>query len=289
MAIESAEVVAALRATNARCADPDVRCQDIYAHHFLGGRYRLLAQSLPWWISRRLIEARSPGSLFFSLIRTKEFDNALLEEFRRGAPQIVLLGAGYDTRALRFADTIGSRPVFEVDHPSTQQRKLACLAGSGLTVPSNVRFVPVDLTAAGDSFDVALGRASFDATQQTLFLWEGVSYYLPEASVRKVFAFVRSCASGSAIVFDYSIATFVAGDHSSTFGGAQVARWLEKIGEPFRFGLDPSQTAGFLSSHGLTLERDVGPEALEGIHLTRRGRRLGRTLGHVRIATARAV
>jgi O-methyltransferase involved in polyketide biosynthesis len=97
---------------------------------------------------------------------------------------------------------------------------------------------------------------------------------------------VGSCAPGSAIAFDYAVARFVNGDHDS-YGGRQVARWLRKIGEPFRFGLDPVDTRGFLQARGLTLLSDWGPEQSEHAYLARHdGGRPGRTLGHVRFAHA---
>ena len=93
----------------------------------------------------------------------------------------------------------------------------------------------------------------------------------------------RAAAPGSAIAFDYAVRSFVAGDHS-TYGGKQVARWLEEIDEPFLFGLDAEETKGFLEGHRLVLESDLGPKELEQAYLrTRRGG----TLGHVRMALAR--
>ena len=283
-AVESAQTVAALRAISARADRLSALGNDPFARHFLDCRHWLLTQLVPRPLLRRIVERRAPGSLGFSLIRTREFDQALTLELERGAMQIVLLGAGYDTRALRFADLIQSRLVFELDHPATQERKLDRLSRACLEFPDNVLFVPVDFNAIQGRFERALLDAGFDQSLTTLFLWEGVSYYLPESSVRRVMNFVRACGRNSSIVFDYALRAFVEGDHG-TFGGVQVARWLERIGEPFHFGLAPDEVEPFLSSCGLTLERDLGPEELEQLHLPRDCR----TLGHVRIACARAV
>jgi methyltransferase (TIGR00027 family) len=175
--------------------------------------------------------------------------------------------------------------VFELDHPATQARKRQLLDEASLQWPHNVRFVPVDF--ARESFAERLAAAGFDPRCRTFFLWEGVSYYLPEAAVASVLAFVAACAPGSAIAFDYAVRTFVAGDHS-TYGGKQVARWLKEIDEPFLFGLDAEETAGFLDAQRLVLESDLGPKELEQLYLrTRRGGTLGATLGHVRMALAR--
>jgi O-methyltransferase involved in polyketide biosynthesis len=100
--------------------------------------------------------------------------------------------------------------------------------------------------------------------------------------------FVGSCAAGSSILFDYAIKRFVNGD-TSTYGGKQGAQWLEKIREPFLFGLDPRETSEFLRRRKLPLVSDLGAEDLERAYLkTKNGGCLGRTLGHVRIVHARA-
>jgi O-methyltransferase involved in polyketide biosynthesis len=76
---------------------------------------------------------------------------------------------------------------------------------------------------------------------------------------------------------------------SSTYGSKQVAKWLKKIREPFLFGLDAEETGEFLAKRELRVVSDLGPEELEKAYLqTKNGLYLGKTLGHVRIAHARA-
>ena len=90
-----------------------------------------------------------------------------------------MLGAGYDSRAFRFADELRGVNVFEVDHPGTQARKTTHAASSSTALPGNVTLIGIDFTAiARASAAAARLRA---ATRKTLFLWEGVSYYLPRA------------------------------------------------------------------------------------------------------------
>jgi methyltransferase (TIGR00027 family) len=166
-------------------------------------------------------------------------------------------------------------------------RKRQVLQEAEIQWPSNVRFVPVDF--ARENFPERLAAAGFDLQLQSLFLWEGVSYYLPEAAVDGVLEFVARCPPGSCIAFDYAILSFVTGDHS-TYGGKSIARWLEEIGEPFLFGIDPKETESFLKARRLALVSDLGPKEFEQMYLrTRRGGTLGPALGHVRMALARVV
>jgi methyltransferase (TIGR00027 family) len=283
-AIQSAQTVAALRAAVTNETSLAVACEDCLAKCFISLRERILTAILPQPLLRWVLEHAAPGSYGFAIARTRCFDDALLSEAADGIEQVVILGAGYDSRALRFAHELKHVRVFEVDHPGTQARKLSILLRSNIEVPKNVRYVPVDFNR--DALEAELVKKGFSRTRRTLFLWEGVSYYLPKPVVAGILGFVAGCASGSSIIFDYALRKFVEGD-TSTYGGEHVARWLGRIGEPFVFGLNPHETPHFLGECGLKTLFDIGPEDAEARYLTRKdGRILRRTLGHVRIVHA---
>jgi methyltransferase (TIGR00027 family) len=285
-AVESAHTVAALRAL--ACYDRDLACpcRDLFASQFLRLQSRLLLKLISKRFLRAMIERASPGSYAFTVARTRHFDEALLAGLRDGIEQVVLLGAGYDSRALRFRDALRNVRILELDHPGTQARKIARLASNNCDIPENVTFVAIDFTR--QSFRELLLENGFDGKAKTLFLWEGVSYYLPQAAVDEVLTFVSACGKGSAIVFDYALQSFVDGD-TRTYGGEQIARWLKKIGEPFRFGLEPGNAARYLAKRGLRVTSHLGPTDLERLYLAaQRHCRCRRTLGHVRIITGQA-
>lgn len=284
-AIQSAQTVAALRAAVMHETSLAVACKDPLAKHFINLRERLLTGLLPQPLLRWVLERAAPGSYGFAIARTRCFDDALLSEAAGGVEQIVILGAGYDSRVLRFARELKNARVFEVDHPGTQARKMEILLHSVPSIPANVQYVRVDFNC--DSLETELNKKGFSRTRRTLFLWEGVSYYLPKPVVAGILRFAASCGSGSSIIFDYALRKFVEGD-TGTYGGEHVSRWLRKIGEPFVFGLNPHETPHFLSACGLRPIFDLGPEDAEARYLTRKdGRILRRTLGHVRIVHAR--
>lgn len=281
-AIHSAQTVSLLRAVAAN--DAAARCNDYLAKHFLTASYKWLLRLVPHRLLKAFIHLRAPGSYPFIITRTRLFDQLLLQQIEAGVRQVVLLGAGYDTRPLRFASRLSGLSVFEVDFPGTQLYKRTRLRKTVAAGPHGITFIPVDLNRK--SFDKVLLQHGFSPRLKTLFLWEGVSYYLPQSAVERVLEFVSSCAVGSAVVFDYATRDFVNGDQS-TYGGKQVARWLKKIKEPFLFGMNKEETAAFLRSCHLTLAADYGPEDLERLYLTTTsGRLLGRTFGHVRMAYA---
>ena len=277
--------MAFLRALVAGEENLTVRCEDQLAKHFLGPKYRLLAGIGPQALCRRFLEVAAPGSYGFIIARTRHFDEVLLLESRTGIEQMVLLGAGYDSRPFRFRDVLAHMKVFEIDHPETQARKRHMLERVNETSPANLSFIPMDFNRR--SLQEVLAEHGFSRDRRTLFLWEGVSYYLPQQVVEALLEFVGGCAPGSSIVFDYATRRFVNGE-TSTYGGKHVARWLKRIREPFLFGLDPDEIKEFLRRHELHIASDLGSEELEKLYLkTKDGRYLGKTLGHVRMAHAK--
>lgn len=285
-AIQSAETLAALRAMVAHESDLAVRCEDRLAQHFLGLKYQAVTRIRPRSLLRRILHLAAPGSYCFTIVRTRHFDEVLRSAIGSGIEQAVILGAGYDSRAFRFQQQLERIKVFEIDHPGTQARKRRMLAKVDKKSPANLSYLPVDFNR--QSFQTALLDHGFSLERKTLFLWEGVSYYLPRPVVEGVLDFVGGCAAGSSIVFDYAIKDFVDGD-TSTYGGKHVAKWLKKIREPFLFGLDPEETGAFLARRRLRVVSDLGPEALETTYLTtRNGLCLGQSLGHVRFVHATA-
>src|SRR6185436_20959758 len=130
-AIQSAETLAALRALAVGEQHLATPCIDRFARQFLSLKSRLLLALTPQRILSKLIERAAPGSYCFAIARTRHFDEALLAALRDGVEQVVILGAGYDSRAFRFADELSGITVFEVDHPGTQARKRAILEAGG--------------------------------------------------------------------------------------------------------------------------------------------------------------
>jgi methyltransferase (TIGR00027 family) len=123
-------------------------------------------------------------------VRHRAIDELMLAALADGFRQIVIVGAGYDMRAARFAGPlaeVGAR-VFELDLPATQRRKLARLAA--LDPPATdavaVEYSPVDLVT--QTVPDALVPTSFDATAPALFVLEGLIHYLPLPRVTRLWA-----------------------------------------------------------------------------------------------------
>ncbi|MGW2608012.1 class I SAM-dependent methyltransferase [Streptomyces sp. S1A1-8] len=211
--------------------------------------------------------------------RTVAIDDALRSH---GTPQLVVLGAGLDSRAWRLPE-LADTDVWEVDHPASQQDKQERLAEAGTppVVARSVRFAPVDF--ATDDLGSALEATGHDASVPTTWLWEGVVPYLTHDEVRAtVRAVADRSALGSALVLNYQ------GPSVKASAGRLIARVLNSsvtASEPWRSLWKPQKMAALLAEYGL---RVVSDEDLLAIANRLESSMRGRTsLRSGRVAVAR--
>jgi methyltransferase (TIGR00027 family) len=247
-------VVAALRAFGAREPDPAVRNPDFLAEKIISPAELALIREHPicqalqedYPKGRRSREVAGMSNLL--LIRTRYIDEAMKRALENGATQLVTLGAGFDTRAYRFADLLHSKRVFEVDYRSTQQLKKRRVAESIGSIPAHVRFVEIDFKT--DTLRETLQNARYDPAQKTFFIWEGVSMYLSEEAVRATLHTIASfSAPGSSLVMDFAgraiIEMFEMLPHLAQHN--YTTHW----GEPWIFGLPDGHEREFFRECGL--------------------------------------
>ena len=114
------------------------------------------------------------------ILRARYAEDALADAVGRGVRQYVIVGAGMDSFALRRPLFARAVEIFEVDHPATQDFKVARLTGCGVSMPAGVHLVAVDLSVTG--LDVALAGSPFRGDRPAFFSWLGVSGYLTRAA-----------------------------------------------------------------------------------------------------------
>jgi methyltransferase (TIGR00027 family) len=194
-----------------------------------------------------LIDRRWPGPRPSGVVRTRVIDDFVTDALGDGCTQLLLLGAGYDTRATRLPAAAMSA-AFEVDHPDTQARKREAAAAHA----AHVRYVALDLES--ERLVPALIEAGFDLEQRTCVVWEGVfSYLTPESIDVTLAALVELCAPGSRIVLTY------VDQRAMDAPKAASDAWftaVSDVGEPFRTGLDPDHACAFFAARGLGLLSD---------------------------------
>ena len=253
---------ALLRALDARRPPADRIADDQLAAHFLPRSYRALVGLARFGVIRRVVEAvidvAWPGPRRGVVARTRYIDD-VAEAQASSVDQVLILGAGFDTRAHRLA-ALQRVPVFEVDHPATQATKVAALGHAVGGAPNHVTYAAVDFLT--DDVGEVLHSSGFAPGLHTLVLWEGVTNYLDAVAVDTTFGFIAdSVAAGSPVVFTYVDVAMI--DGTGSFDGAeQSKRRVGRQGEPFTFGLDPSAVPAFLHERGFELVADVAVPAL---------------------------
>jgi methyltransferase (TIGR00027 family) len=260
-ASRTAELAALARASMHR--EPALRGPDHVAVRFLSAPLKMLVSLEPLRrVALKLYAKLMPGAYALVSARTWAIDDFVQRELQGGARQVVVLGAGYDSRAYRFAEMLraAAARVFEVDAPATSQLKQARVRRLFGSLPPEVTYVQVDFER--DSLEERLTQAGYSTSARTAFLWEGVTYYLQQSAVEQVLRFVRERSGpASAIIFDHLHRGIVEGSDTS-FGAQQQRRYVQSKGEPFTFGLDPEELPGFLEQNGFGLEEVVEADAM---------------------------
>jgi methyltransferase (TIGR00027 family) len=203
--------------------------------------------------SARLNYERVRGASVVLVPRTVAIDDAVRAA---GVPQLVVVGAGLDTRAWRMPE-LSTVDVFEVDHPATQRDKRGRL-GDRQPLARSVRFVPVDFRR--DELGAALESAGHRRDLPTMWLWEGVVVYLRPGEVSATLAALAARSTpGSRLVVNYQAPSLKAA------AGRLLVRALHRAvgqrssfaSEPWLSTWTPRRMAALLARYGFTVERDA--------------------------------
>ena len=194
------------------------------------------------------------------VIRSRYAEDALRQAADRGVRQYVLIGAGFDSFALRrpaFSDVLD---IFEIDHPATQLMKIERIKECGVSLPESVHFIAADLVK--EDLATALTRSSFQRNEAAFFSLLGVTVYLTrEANLATLRAVVTCGSEGSELVFTYvDQREFAPGGSRSPHN--QNARAVATMGEPYVSGFDPKEIAKDLADVGLELVEDLDGNAM---------------------------
>ncbi len=245
-----------------------IRGRDDLARIFLPDDQRKLLSdpAARAWVLQNKV---APGAYAFMIARTAYFDEAVQQALQEDLPQIVILGAGYDGRPYRFAGLIHQTILFELDTTATQARKQECLLQAGIGISAQVRFVPLQLGA--DDLFASLRAAGYDSGKRTLFIWEGVTYYLGAEIVNGVLSAIRSNAAvGSLICCDYAAVSRSALEEK----GAKEIRGLmqsEHADEPAKFGIPAGEIAHVLGSKGFAIRNHMTAAEMQARYIPKTG------------------
>ena len=247
---------AAARAVGSHDPDPFTRNPDWLAGPLLSPTELALIFSHP--VNRAVdqdprISVQDPDVLpliKLNTVRTRFIDDALQRAIHGGATQVVIIGAGLDSRPYRFRSLLQNAKIFELDDAATQEIKQRRIQDVFGTPPPNVKYVPIDLPH--DKLSQTLRGAGFSTSAKTFFIWEGGSMHYRDAAVHAILHDISQSAPGSVVVMDFANSDAVArAVHDPT---SPQERFDAAWGQPWVFGI-PEKPETFF--------RELGFEVVE--------------------------
>jgi methyltransferase (TIGR00027 family) len=194
----------------------------------------------------------------FTTARSRIAEDALSTAVQRGIRQIVILGAGLDTFALRNPHRAREIRIYEIDHPATQAWKRERLNEAQIALPRCLTLVPVDF----EQNDVGekLAAAGFQQNSPAFFTWLGVVPYLAENAIGRTLGYLSSIQN-SEVVFDYMEAPEAFCKELRQFEKERTEQ-LKKIDERSLSRFEPADIESILRSHGFRVIKDIGFEEI---------------------------
>lgn len=228
-----------------------------------------------------------PGMTEYIIARTAFFDGLFVDGLEDRIPQIVLLGAGYDSRAYRFAKSNRATKIIELDASPTQKRKLKCLRSAHIDIPNEIKYVPINFTK--ESLGDVLERAGYKNQEKTFFIWEGVTYYLKHNSVKRTLDFInQSSHRDSVIAFDYSV-TMTEQNLNTFYGASEFIKSMREhhANEAFLFSIKEGGIESFLAECDYKMIMHLDNTQIEQKYLTlKNGSLIGKMSGNFRFVCA---
>jgi methyltransferase (TIGR00027 family) len=189
----------------------------------------------------------------FAAARSRIAEDAFSGSLESGVRQIVILGAGLDTFALRNPHAARQIQIYEVDHPATQAWKRQRLADARIALPRWLVFVPVDFEQ--DDLAQMLAGAGFQQNAPAFFTWLGIVPYLTQDAIGSTLDFIASIQS-SQVVFDYMEPPEAFSEEMRELIAKRTEQ-LQKMDERWASRFEPDGMAAILRLHGFTAVEDI--------------------------------
>jgi len=256
-ASRTAQYMALFRAVESNRREKSRLFYDPFAISFLDRDLRLLANlskiAILQDVIPTIIHLNGVGAISSGIARTKYIDDKLEMTVQEGIKQVIILGAGFDTRALRL-ESLKNIPVLEIDHPSTSNFKIVRLRTSFQYLPKKVSYCQANFQEQTLDEIADLYKINFDLP--TTIIWEGVTNYLSVESVSQTFQFTRKFSESLSIIFTY-IDKKVLEAPESFEGTQKLFKRLRQDEEVWSFGFLPEELPSYVKQYGLSLIEDL--------------------------------
>lgn len=216
-------------------------------------------------LARALERLTIPGIKLHYALRKRYLEEITRDALREGCRQVVVLGAGFDTLALRLHEAYPDTAFFEIDHPATQRVKRGVVEKHHSPQP-NFQFISLDLVE-GNLEESLLRCPDYQADVDTFFIAEGLLMYLAPAEIDSLFQFIRS-HSGRKSKFAF---TFMERQANGRIGFRRSSRavdaWLRLRQESFKWGSTRTLIRDFLAARSFAAREIVSSETLRNKYL----------------------
>lgn len=263
--IESASVTSLMRyllsGENEKIKNPD-----IYGKYFVNGKWKQYIDNIEK--SKQEMQKKLPGCLYYHLIRTFKFDDSLLEWLTKHEnSQIIILGAGFDSRAIRFSSILNksNSKLYEVDLKAMLDFKKEKMEEYSLTPNKEYYHIPCNFNEL--NWIRYFSENNINPKIPTLVLWEGVTYFLPEDLIISTLTALKNYFSAELqITLDYAYRDYINGN-LNFYGAKELYNVLEEIGEPHFFGLNYNESEMFFKKLGYVTKENLSAMMLESKYL----------------------
>lgn len=261
----TAKMTCLSRAASALEKDGFYKSGDFLAPLLLPDFFRLLFH-IPLF-RRGFMRSVAPRGIYeYVIARTKYINAAFQKALEDGFAQVLIFGAGFDTRALRFVHLSTRTRIFELDAVPTQQAKIGQYRKRHLELPPNLTFIPIDFNK--EVLSEKLIRAGFEKGVRSLVVLEGVLMYLTPGAVDKTMQTIRDfIGRGSRVVFDF-VHQSVLDERNSQSEEMEIKKVVADAGEQWQFGIESGKVEAFLVRYGLKLLDQSGHKDLENMFFT---------------------
>jgi len=221
--------------------------QDVTGTAFIVAEYRARENAehnalyrdpiVPLFLSKQTYQAADrvaadfPPGVQGVILRTRYFDDRLDEQLSRGCRQVVILGAGLDTRGVRKQKP--GVTYFEIDAAEILNFKKEQLAKAG--IEAQIVYIPGNYVT--DGLLRLLAENSFNFDVPSYVIWEGNTMYLNRLEVLKVLTDLRNKVVKFAISFDYlteAVINYATGDKRIS----AFTKHFAEMDAPWTFGID---------------------------------------------------
>jgi methyltransferase (TIGR00027 family) len=200
------------------------------------------------------------GIYEYLIARTKYIDN-VFDNIPENTEQVLILGAGFDSRAIRFKDKLKGKKVFELDSDHTQKAKIDQFKKRNIEFPKNLKFISINFDQ--ESLVEKLEESGFRKDKTCLFILEGLLMYLDENSVKDLLEILnRFAGKNSIIVFDFVYASVI-DNKNDRFGEKDIVRAVTLAGEKWAFGIEKDKIEEFVNKYGFELIDKSNSKKLE--------------------------